>query len=421
MHVQARGGVDRQPLAARAGQCRGELGVGIGWFPVGQVDLTGAGVGFWGDDGVQPGVLLGAGELHVQPVGVLLAGDAHQRPPPGQPLGLVPGGRIGQVHHPPPWRDRAVQVAGWEGDLAALLGPQRQRAVLHVQAGDGPAGAVGHPQPAQVVAATHHLIAHMHLAVADLDRLGAQATVVGHDLLAGGVEPVDLVAAVGQDHRLPSRLPRPLGGLGVLVGLPPVPHKVQGQLGLGGRRHHPLVLAIGGDGLVDLAVADQLQRLPLPRGPLPPVLHQDAGPQAHPQSTEPAAGVDRGKLPVVADQHDLRAGLVGVLEEAGELAGADHAGLIHHQHRPCVQHRRLLEPGGERSMVGAGVLVELVQEPVDGGDLLEPLRLQAGRRDPRGCRAQHAVAVQREGVAGHTKRVGLAGAGLADHHPHPIR
>jgi hypothetical protein len=59
-HIQPAWGVDRQGLAAGAAQRGGELGVGVGRFPVGQVDLAGAGVGFGGDDGVQPGVLHGA-------------------------------------------------------------------------------------------------------------------------------------------------------------------------------------------------------------------------------------------------------------------------------------------------------------------------------------------------------------------------
>jgi hypothetical protein len=224
------------------------------------------------------------------------------------------------------------------------------------------------------------------LPIAKLERLVAEAAVAGHDLLADGVGPIDLIAPVGQDHRLPTRLPLPLGAFGVLVGLPPVPHQVQRQLELRAGRDHAVVFAVGGHGLVDLAVADQLQRLPLPRLLLPPILGQHAGPQTHSQAAEPTAGVHRPQLPVIARQHNLGAGVLGVLEEAGELAGADHARLVHHQHRPGIQHRSvvLIVSRGARSILAAspGVLVEFVEEAVDGGDLLEPLGLQAGRRDP---------------------------------------
>jgi hypothetical protein len=73
---------------------------------------------------------------------------------------------------------------------------------------------------------------------------------------------------------------------------------------------------------------------------LPAVLGQLAGAKAEAEGAEAAAGVDRRQLPVIADQHDLRLRPLGVLQQAGELAGADHAGLVDHQHRPAVQQRR---------------------------------------------------------------------------------
>jgi hypothetical protein len=79
------------------------------------------------------------------------------------------------------------------------------------------------------------------------------------------------------------------------------------------------------------------------------------------EGAEPAAGVDRRQLPVVADQHDLGLGLVGVVEQAAQFAAAEHAGLIDDQHGAGVQ--LLLSS------------VEVAQEPVAGGHLLEPLPL----------------------------------------------
>src|SRR5215218_3343280 len=81
-----------------------------------------------------------------------------------------------------------------------------------------------------------------------------------------------------------------------------------------------------------------LDRLTLPRLGLPTVLAQLAGTKPQPEPPEPAASLDGGELLVVAYQHDLGVCLGGVVEQAGELAGAEHPGLVHHQHGPLVQH-----------------------------------------------------------------------------------
>jgi hypothetical protein len=93
LEIGAAGGVDGQPLAPSPGQGLGQLEVGVGLVSVGQVQLPAA-LGFGADDGVQAGVLAGPGQLHIQPVHVLAAGQADQGPPPGQPLGAMPGGGI---------------------------------------------------------------------------------------------------------------------------------------------------------------------------------------------------------------------------------------------------------------------------------------------------------------------------------------
>src|SRR5437773_1139719 len=80
-------------------------------------------------------------------------------------------------------------------------------------------------------------------------------------------------------------------------------------------------------------LAHELDRVAFPGVQLPAVLGQLAGAEAEAEGAEAAAGVDRCQLPVIADQHHLGLGVVGVFEEAGELAGADHAGLVDHQHR----------------------------------------------------------------------------------------
>ena len=181
---------------------------------------------------------------------------------------------------------------------------------------------------------------------------------------------------------------------GLLPGRPPVLQQGQGGGGLGVGGHHPVMGPVGSHRLLDQPRADQLQGLAFPGLLLAAVLDQLGGAQAEAEGAETAAGVDRGQLPVIANQHHLGLGLLGVLEQAGQLAAADHAGLIHHQHRAGVQ----LLPAS----------VQVAQQPVAGGHLLEPLPLQAHGRDPGRGRRQQPVAVQLPGMAGDAQGEGLA-------------
>jgi hypothetical protein len=89
LKIRAAGGVDGQGLAARPGQGLGQLHIPIGLLAVGQVQLPAA-LGLGADHGVQAGVLAGPGQLHIQPVDILGAGEADQGPPPGQPWARWP-------------------------------------------------------------------------------------------------------------------------------------------------------------------------------------------------------------------------------------------------------------------------------------------------------------------------------------------
>jgi hypothetical protein len=98
------------------------------------------------------------------------------------------------------------------------------------------------------------------------------------------------------------------------------------------------MLPVGVQGGVDVAVAQVLDRLALPRLGLPAVLGQRGRAEPQPEPPEPAACLDRGELLVVTHQHDLGARLGGVVQQPCEFAGAEHPRLVHHQHRPGVQH-----------------------------------------------------------------------------------
>ena len=243
----------------------------------GVVEVGGALLG--AGDGVDAGQVAGPAEHHKQPLGVLPAGHKRQRGPLRQPLGLVPRGRIGQVHPGRrPWAVPPVQVAGRQGHgcplgRAAALGVgvvadlDGQRPRLGVDCGDGPAGAVGDLEAGEGVLAAHHPIPHRDTPPRDLKTVGAELAGVGPELLAGSVEPLNVLAAVGQDHHV---LPR-------LVGLPPVVQQPPGQLGGGLGQHHPVVLPVERDRLLDLEAADQLEGLLLPGGVLAAVDGQLAG------------------------------------------------------------------------------------------------------------------------------------------------
>ena len=89
LQVRAVRGVDGQGLATRPRHCLGQLQVAIRLVAVGQIQLARA-LGLRADDRVQPGVLAGSGQLHIQPVDILGAGEPDQGPPPGQPLARWP-------------------------------------------------------------------------------------------------------------------------------------------------------------------------------------------------------------------------------------------------------------------------------------------------------------------------------------------
>jgi hypothetical protein len=199
----------------------------------------------------------------------------------GAPPGVPPGPPGGPV----------VQVAAVQGDLLPVVQPHGQRVLLGVEGEDLAAAAVGHPQRPEGVLAAHHHIPDGQSAVADLEPLGAELAGVVAELLAGGVELVDLLPAVGQDRHPLAPLER----------LPPVAH--QDLLELAGRLggDQLAVGAVGGQGRVEVAVAQVLDRLPLPGFLLAAVLGQLARPEPQPQAAEAATGLDGGQLAIIAD------------------------------------------------------------------------------------------------------------------------
>ena len=116
--------------------------------------------------------------------------------------------------------------------------------------------------------------------------------------------------------------------------------------------------------LVGVAVAELVEGCLFPGVGLASVLGELDGGESGGHSAEESAGVDLGQLSRVTDEHDLDLLLLGVVEESGQLAGADHPGLVHHEHRPGLQRRPdtvLFELSGQSSERGrrdAGRLLE---------------------------------------------------------------
>jgi hypothetical protein len=239
---------------------------------------------------------------------------------------------------------------------------------------------------------THDPIPDRQLPVPDPDALGAEAAPGGQQLLAGHIEPVDLGPAAGEHDHVLGRVP-----LGLLPGLPPVLEQGQGGGRLGLRHYDPIVRPICSYRLLDQPGPNELEGFAFPGLALAAVLNELRGAEPQPQGAEATTGVDRRQLSVIPDQHHLGPGLLSVVKQAGQLAAAHHAGLVHHQHRPTIQP---LPP-----------LVEVGQEPVAGGHLLEPLGLQAHGSDPGGRGAEQPVAVQLPGVPGGAEGEGLARPG----------
>ena len=168
----------------------------------------------------------------------------------------------------------------------------------------------------------------------------------------------------------------------------------------GRRLVDPVVGEVGVDGPVGVAGAELGERVALPALGLAAVVGEVAGAEAASEAAEGAAGIDLGELARVADEHDLGSGRFGVGEEPGELAGADHGGLVDHDHgaaSSAVLSCRSMPPR-RRSMVDGG----------DAGVVLELLGGPGGERA-----ADHPVARRLPRVAGGGEGEGLAGAGDA--------
>ena len=156
------------------------------WCEVVSVELVGSVVVGLGGDGVEPGVVTGAGECDVAGFAVEAIGAEYEGFVPGGALCLVDGECVGVVEMP------CVQIAAGKADvLVAAMRLDGDRLLLGVDGDDGPAGAVEDPG-AVVVPATHDLVADSEAASGDLELLSGELTVSSERASGPLVEVIDV-------------------------------------------------------------------------------------------------------------------------------------------------------------------------------------------------------------------------------------
>ena len=154
-----------------------------------------------------------------------------------------------------------------------------------------------------------------------------------------------------------------------------------------------------------MVVAEQGGDVLAEPGALPVVAAQLGGAEAEAEGAEGATGVDGGQLPVIPDHDHLASGPIGMCQELGEVAGADHGRLINYHDRVTI------EPFATSA--------ELAEQAVDCGRGSVGLAFQFAGGGPGRCRTKNLEAVAAEGVHRGPGGVGLAGAGVADHQRDP--
>ena len=299
-------------------------------------------------------------------------------------LRLVHGERVAAVD--------GVVVGGVEGELALVGTLQGERLALDVDRGDHAAGAVA-DRAAALVGETDHPVAHLVLLVTHGQRRAVDSPLGHRPGMGQLVERGHLVTTPGEDDRVET------------AGLEPGVVLDHLDLALGHRvgvvdAVVALVLAVR---LARLTVAEQLQGCPLPVVVLADVLVQLHPADVIAQGAHRCARLDRLELEGIADHHQL--GLVTGRQgdQLGELAVAEHARLVDHEH----------------AAIGKALDLELVERGRhrrrgDVRSLLEEL----GGASGQGA-ADHLHPGGIEGFAADLERVGLADPGVALDHRTP--
>jgi hypothetical protein len=92
------------------------------------------------------------------------------------------------------------------------------------------------------------------------------------------------------------------------------------------------VAFVGGGNAFGGTVAELVQHLSFPVLRLAVVLGEVVRPESPGETSEPSSCIDGGELGRVTDEDDLGLPASGADHESFELAGADHAGFVNHDH-----------------------------------------------------------------------------------------
>jgi hypothetical protein len=166
-----------------------------------------------------------------------------------------------------------------------------------------------------------------------LDLLGTEGAGLAQPLAGARVQVGDVAAAVGDHERL----------LAALVRAPPViDQSGAGRVGgRGGDEAAVLVVLAGESG--DVAATEVRERLAVPLLVLATDLVQLGGADLIGQGAEGTAGLDLGKLAAVAHEHKLGLGVLSRFGERGQIARADHPGLVDDEDAAALELRAVIE------------------------------------------------------------------------------
>ncbi len=230
----------------------------------------------------------------------------------------------------------AVVILEVERDAAPIVGAHGHGSFADLL--DSPERAVLHAKAALVLQ-EHDAIPAGETALAAFDgdtHILAQITGFPHPLARRLVEFPHLVIGMGEDDAA-------LVGRRLPVVVPAVDQIVARLFPCRGSMDHAMRV-IGMDRIDSSAGRQIARRVALPSLPLAAHLADLRAAVAFVNGAERRARLDGLQLLRIADQHDLGAGLGGTGQHALQLARADHACLVDHQHIAGSEHVSALSP-----------------------------------------------------------------------------
>jgi hypothetical protein len=298
----------------------------------------------------------------------------------------VAGDRVGVQQRRLTIPRRAHQEAGVEGGRPVASG-DRQHAPGGIDSGDPTPIAVVDPTT-RIVALHDHSIPDRELPARKRKLRRAEPAALSELLTSELVELADVDATVG-DH----------DGVPVVGDRNPIAHERVARLRLVGLDCDQPMLGVVRDCLIASAVAQLVERLALPSVHLADVVAELDRDAALDESAERAAGPKFGKLAMVADENELAARVLHVIEQLRQISRRHRPGLVDDQH------------AARRQAVDAESNV--VKQRGDARALDARSVAQLRRGSPRHRDAEHGLSAPLPCLARGRQSEGLARTGLA--------